>query len=273
MRPFRLFCLTAPLLLTLLSTRVLADPYASAGVTPLRPLAIAHRGCVFECPENTLAAFAWAEAIGADVIELDLRTTKDGHLLALHDSTVDRTTNGSGRLRALSFAETRSLDAGDGQRIPTLDEAFAFAKRHSVTLLLDLKDTQGIEPRAVVETIERHNMASQVVLGVRSLAQLEAFKAIDPTLTAMAFVARTGQIDHYIDGGADIVRLWARWVRRDPALVDAVQARGRSVWVTTGALRGAALEAVITSGAQGLITDHPRDVLRWQPASQVALKR
>ncbi|MFD3545396.1 glycerophosphodiester phosphodiesterase [Streptomyces sp. NPDC058655] len=85
-------------------------------------LTIGHRGVMGVEPENTLRSFVRAERSGMDVIALDLRLSKDGALVALHDPEVDRTTDGSGAVADLTLAELRGLDAGRGERVPVLDE-------------------------------------------------------------------------------------------------------------------------------------------------------
>lgn len=107
---------------------------------PKRPWIIAHRGASGLAPENTLTAFILAAEQGADWIELDLRLTKDGHVVVCHDATVNRTTNGKGPIDQYSLAELQALDAGYsfssdggktfpfrglGLRIPTLEEVIA----------------------------------------------------------------------------------------------------------------------------------------------------
>ncbi len=89
----------------------------------------AHRGAMETHPENTLAAFKEAVFLGAHMIEFDVRLTKDGHLVILHDETVDRTTNGMGKISELTLHEVKQLDAGSwkseiftGEKIPTLQE-------------------------------------------------------------------------------------------------------------------------------------------------------
>ncbi|MYK99802.1 MAG: glycerophosphodiester phosphodiesterase, partial [Gemmatimonadetes bacterium] len=72
---------------------------------------VAHRGASGNSPENTLRAFEMALEIGVDEIELDLRSTRDGHLVVMHDDTVDRTTDGTGAIGDLTLAEIRALDA------------------------------------------------------------------------------------------------------------------------------------------------------------------
>jgi glycerophosphoryl diester phosphodiesterase len=95
------------------------------------PLILCHRGAKNYAPENTLAAFKVALELGADGFELDTQLTSDGYVVVFHDKTVDRTTNGRGKLSKLSLAELRELDAGSsfsekfrGEKIPTLDEVF-----------------------------------------------------------------------------------------------------------------------------------------------------
>jgi glycerophosphoryl diester phosphodiesterase len=89
-----------------------------------RPFIIGHRGASAEAPENTLAAFALAQAQGADGIEFDVQLSADGWPVVIHDSKLARTTNGQGSVHQLTVAELQGLDAGQGQQIPTLDEVF-----------------------------------------------------------------------------------------------------------------------------------------------------
>ncbi len=84
----------------------------------------AHRGASIEFPENTLAAFRRALELGVEGIELDVHLSADGVPMVIHDATVDRTTNGTGAVADLTQAELQALDAGNGERIPTLAEVF-----------------------------------------------------------------------------------------------------------------------------------------------------
>ena len=231
------------------------------------PLAISHRACMVECPENTLQAIEWAAQAGADAIEIDLRATGDGELVVIHDKTVNRTTNGRGRVGKLTLTEIRSLDAGNGQRVPTMDEAFAFTRKTHLRLLLDLKDVRGIDPSVVYEALVRHQLTERVIIGARSVDQLIAFKALDSNLRTMAFTKSVGLIPRYIKNNVDIVRLWARWTQANPSLIDTVRSKGRDVWITTGVLRGEELVRLIESDTQGLITNYPGDVLQQRAAN------
>lgn len=93
---------------------------------------IGHRGaCGYE-PENTLQSFQKAIELGVDAIELDVQLCKTGELVVIHDSTVDRTTNGTGYVSNLSLDELKKLDAGNGTQIPTLQEVFDLVARRVV---------------------------------------------------------------------------------------------------------------------------------------------
>lgn len=96
-----------------------------------QPMIFAHRGASAHAPENTLPAFELAVAQSTDAIELDVKLSADGQVVVVHDATVDRTTDGQGRVRDLSLAQLKSLDAGSffsqqyrGTKIPTLEEVF-----------------------------------------------------------------------------------------------------------------------------------------------------
>ncbi len=101
-------------------------------------LRIGHRGACGHAPENTLASIEKAISFGCDLTELDVQRTADGSLILLHDERVDRTTNGQGVVADLNLEEVRRLDAGGGQRIPTLEEALK-AARGRIGLILELK--------------------------------------------------------------------------------------------------------------------------------------
>ena len=113
------------------------------------PICYGHRGARGHAPENTLLAFD----LGADGIECDAQLSADGRLLIIHDGTVNRTTNGRGLVHDLSFDALRQLDAGGGQRIPTLDETLALVGERGGLLNLELKGENDAEALAVAEAV------------------------------------------------------------------------------------------------------------------------
>lgn len=107
-------------------------------------LCIGHRGAKGHEPENTLLSIDTAISLGAAWVEVDVRCVDD-HLVVIHDARLEPTTNGVGPVYKQSFEYLRSLDAGKGQKIPALREAFAAAKGRA-GLILDLKDSETVEP-------------------------------------------------------------------------------------------------------------------------------
>ena len=135
------------------------------------PLVVAHRGNSSVAPENTLAALESAWRVGADVIEIDLQLTADGVAVVIHDETVDRTTDGAGRVDQLTGAQVADLDAGSwfadhfgGQRVPTVQDLLGFFVAHpGICLLAELKGTwRAADVRHVTEAID---LAGQLRLG------------------------------------------------------------------------------------------------------------
>lgn len=108
-------------------------------------LRIAHRGASGHEPENTLAALANALATKPDMLEVDVRLSKDRQVIAMHDAKVDRTTNGKGKVKTLTLKELKNLDAGNGEKIPTLEEILDFVKNRA-KINIDLKEKDVIDP-------------------------------------------------------------------------------------------------------------------------------
>jgi glycerophosphoryl diester phosphodiesterase len=123
------------------------------------PFISAHRGYSSDFPENTLPALKAALEAGADVAEIDVRLTRDGKLVLMHDAMVDRTTDGSGPLTAMSLEEIKTLDAGRwfdrkfaGTRVPTLDEVLAWSKGR-LGILIEMKNYPERQPAFIDEVI------------------------------------------------------------------------------------------------------------------------
>ena len=131
-----------------------------------RPFIIGHSGAIDDAPENTLAAFALAQAQGADGIEFDVQLSADGWPVVIHDSNLERTTNGQGKVQEHTVAQLQELDAGEGQSIPTLDEVFETLGPnflYNVELKTAALSDNGLA-EAVAERIQAHNLERQTVV-------------------------------------------------------------------------------------------------------------
>ncbi|RIJ48152.1 glycerophosphodiester phosphodiesterase [Maribellus luteus] len=147
----------------------------------------AHRGAMQTHPENTLPAFQAAINAGAHMIELDVWLTKDGQMVVIHDNTVDRTTNGSGKIAELTLAEIKKLDAGSwkspsfkGVRVPTFEEALKVMPRN-VWLNIHMKDGNEA-PALVAEILKKENRLHQAFLACSVEAAKKARKKVPEIL-------------------------------------------------------------------------------------------
>lgn len=134
----------------------------------------AHRGSAGTHPENTMAAYMEAERVGADGLEIDVQYTKDNKLAVIHDDTVNRTTNGKGRVRDYTLAELKNLDAGSwfssefhGARILSLEEVLEWIQGNELLLNIELKyvalDYVEFEEK-VIQAIEDYGVVDRVII-------------------------------------------------------------------------------------------------------------
>ena len=139
-----------------------------------RPIILAHRGDSAHAPENTLPSFQQALQKGADGVELDVKLTADGHVIVIHDSTVDRTTDGKGSVSSLTLESIRKLDAGKwfnekfaGTKVPLLEEVFETIGRDKI-INIELKLANYFSSSddlvmKVCELVKRHNNHDQIL--------------------------------------------------------------------------------------------------------------
>jgi glycerophosphoryl diester phosphodiesterase len=127
---------------------------------PHRPLSIAHRGHSIEVPENTIEAYRRAIELGAEMIEADVHLTRDGHLIMLHDDTLDRTTTGRGAARDAALPEVQLLDAGSwmgpefrGLRVPTTQAFLDLAEEAGIPVCLEVKGGDAREADAIATAL------------------------------------------------------------------------------------------------------------------------
>jgi len=230
---------------------------------------IAHRGHKVGAPEQTLAAFRLAADLGATMLEADLRFTRDGVPVLLHDCLLDRTTSGTGPVSAMDWADVARLDAGswfdrrfDGERVPRLDDLFDLAETLGVALCIEAKGegeenartallaAREIERRSrldqdVVASFEHEALsaAADLVPGLRTAPDRlpERGPSTSAELIAQARRARARIIQHHF---ADL----------DASVVAEVQAAGIEVWAWPMANEEEARFA-FDSGAIGLMGD------------------
>ncbi|MEU6544739.1 glycerophosphodiester phosphodiesterase family protein [Streptomyces sp. NPDC046859] len=167
-------------------------------------LTIGHRGVMGLEPENTLRSFVAAQQAGLDVIELDLHLSKDGALVVMHDTDVDRTTDGTGAIADKTLAELRTLDAGRGERVPVFEEVLDAVR---TPLQAEIKDVAAA--RALAEVINQRDLVSRVeVSSFHDDAVAEIARLVPGVRTALiASRYGTDVVDRAVAAGAATVCL------------------------------------------------------------------
>jgi glycerophosphoryl diester phosphodiesterase len=154
-------------------------------VIPRRIQSIGHRGAAGHAPENTIAAIEKGIGLGADFVEVDIQRTRDGRLVLMHDKFVERTTNGRGRVTELNWDELRTLNAGEGERIPLLEDALA-AVNGRIGIILETI-TPGIGGELYHAT-SRAKLTSPVIFSSFLHAEILVIHDLAPSAETMALM-------------------------------------------------------------------------------------
>ena len=231
-------------------------------------MVVAHRGHPVAAPENTMPAFLAATRAQAEYFEVDLRMSKDGIPVVIHDRTVDRTTDGTGVVSEMTAAELRALDAGSwfsepftGARIPTLDEVLAHVVDSGTGVVIEYKGTWSkADIGTVVDMIEGARLGDRVVSQSFSRKTVENFAGIAPNLPVGWL---TENLDESI---VEVAReIGADAVNSRTASADAVAlAHGHhlGVFVWTHDVM-ADWESLAAMGVDGIITNSPDKLRTW----------
>ncbi len=240
-----------------------------------QPLVIAHRGASAELPEHTLSSYVRAIELGADGLECDVRLTRDGHLVCIHDRTVDRTSNGSGVVSTMTLAELQRLDFGswfDGEPASVL----------TLAALLELVRDAGRPMRLLIETKHPTRRGGQVEAQLIVDLQRIGAATRESPITVMSFaesaLRRVNKLAPALSTVLLREHLWGprragvlpdgiaiagpdmALVRSDPAYVERAHALGNQVYVWT--VEGFEdMKMVRRLGVDAVITDHTREAI------------
>lgn len=227
---------------------------------------IAHRGEHRAHPENTLPAFQAAIDAGADYFELDVRTTSDGRLVLMHDRKVDRTTNGTGAVREMTFDQIRALDAGAkfspqfaGTKVPSFEEALALA-HGKIGVYVDSKD---IAPADLVAALRNTDMLNPVVI-YGSAGFLKKVLALSPSLKVMPEAGSTATLEKLLaDLNPRVVAFDAGDFTGDAIAV--AKHAGVDIYVDRlgSADNASAWQDAVDRGAAGIQTDRPAELVEY----------
>ena len=232
---------------------------------PGKILNIAHRGWSGKFPENTLAAFRAACELGVDMVEVDVRLTKDGELVAMHDWEVSRTTNGSGLVSQLTLKQIKSLDAGSwfdkrfsDEKVPTLKEVLDLVKRKS-GILIEVKrpgeSTEQVTER-ILELVNKFP-GSLIVQSFNSQF-LAKFKEHAPQITTGICSRKRDIVQRALKTGCQGIHF--AWLSLAATALAAARKNGLDIFAWT-AKRRRDIELILHLDVDGIITDCP-DVLQ-----------
>jgi len=242
---------------------------AQQGAAAARPLIVAHRGLAKHAPENTLANFRACLELRLG-IELDVRRTKDGHLVSVHDPSLDRTTDGKGKVGDFTLAELRKLDAGtrfdpayQGERIATLDEIFALVARHAQGLIaVDLKEP-GSEAD-LVKLAQTHGVLDRLLfigLAINQPAVRRKLRQADAKSHTACLAEKPSDFAAALDA-ADADWVYVRYV---PSAAEAakVHAAGKRLFIAGPTVAGretANWKQAASAGTDAILTDYPLEL-------------
>ena len=241
---------------------------------------IGHRGASAVAPENTMAAFREALAVGADGIEFDVRLTRDGVPVVIHDSTLRRTGGIPRRVADLTWDEISKVDVGSwfgksfaNETVPSLAELFTLFQTNNSTLYLEMKSDSTSDQRALAEAcvraIEEHLLQERVVVECFQLPAIKIIKEINPEIKTVALfepaftnpsvLSDQRIINQAMEVGAAALALHHRLARE--SLVQKAKAAGLHVAVWT-VDDPAWIERARAVGIDALITNNPEAMIR-----------
>ena len=247
------------------------------------PLVVAHRGSSYTLAEHTLDAYLRAIEEGADALECDVRLTRDGHLVCVHDRTVDRTSSGHGVVSDFDLDDLRGFDFGSWHSAPdryveerdsteapvlTLDRLLGVAAETGTRLLIETKHPTryaGLVEQKLVGLLAQHGMlaaGSPVTVMSFATVALRRIRLLAPRLRTVQLYRRVPTLrrDGSLPAVADVSGPGIAVVRADPGYVRRVHARGREVYIWT-VDEPADIDLVLSLGADAVITNRPIDVL------------
>lgn len=251
---------------------------------PKRTLVFAHRGGGGQFPENTVYAFERSAALGVDVLEMDIQETSDGAIVVLHDSKVDRTTDGTGEIRTMSLEEVRKLDAafrfttdqgttypmrGQGIKVPTLQEVFDALpdKRFNI----EMKPESATLPDALCSLVRERSLATRVIVASGSKTNLERFRSACPEVATSGSFSEVTKFVVYEKSGLggsysppfDAIQTPARIRSLDLVTPDYLAAAHKlnvevHVWIINNPDE---MKRLLGLGVDGIMTDYPERLL------------
>jgi glycerophosphoryl diester phosphodiesterase len=247
---------------------VLLAQSVSSAAEPSRPLVVGHRGLLHHAPENTLAGFRACLELRLG-FEFDVEMTKDGHLICIHDGSVDRTTTGTGKLSEMTLGQVRRLDAGSrfdpkfaGEKVPTVEEVLKLVaeyKRHEVLIAVDLK-AEGVEGE-VVRLAEKHEVLHRLLFIGRTISEPKVRERIKQASKKARTAALANDVEEFPKAlaASDADWVYLRFLPTKEQMAG-VRDRGKRVFIAGKTVAGNLPDnwrKASGAGIDGVLTDYP----------------
>jgi glycerophosphoryl diester phosphodiesterase len=244
-------------------------PLAKLPAQRNRFVVVAHRGDHTVAPENTLTALHNTKKCGADYMELDLRTTRDGQIVIMHDSTVDRMTDGKGRVAEMTLKDIKALKVIDRrpnlppgsiltETVPTFEEMLDAARRENLHFYLDCKE---IDPRQVMDLLVKYKMDKNCVAydGVEGCRRWKQTTPDMPVMTSFPSEIKTPTALEEFWRHDSVEILDGSFPQYTPEMVTAAHSWGAVVWpdIQNPGENPSQWDLAINMGVKGLQSDHP----------------
>jgi len=232
------------------------------------PLVIAHRGASAHAPENTIASFQLAKLHHADAIEFDVKLSADRQVVVIHDSTVDRTTNGSGKVSDLSLAEIKELDSGSkfdrqfsGEKIPSLRDVFEFIGDQ---LIVNIELTNYKSPMdglvyEIKKLINEFGLRDNILFSSFYPSNLKLAQKLMPDIPCglLTFPRILGKISMKLSNPRSYQALHPNIADVSEQLVSKVHSQGKRIHVWT-VNKETEMDKMLKLGVDGIFTDDPQ---------------
>lgn len=237
---------------------------------------IGHRGDAGSAPENTLAAIDRGLKMGTDILEIDVHLTRDGHLCVMHDKKVDRTTNGRGKIKDLTWDQIQKLDAGGwysdsfkNEKVPSLEQVIEKINGKS-QLLIEIKKGTPYYPQIeekVLETIHRLKAEKWCIIQSFNMKLLQHIHRLDPEIRLQKLeifvipelhISFDGTLRHFDPVKNNFFESYnINYFFLTSSIIKHIHNSNKSVYVWT-ANSESVIKRMINMGADGIITNHPR---------------
>jgi glycerophosphoryl diester phosphodiesterase len=216
-------------------------------------LRIGHRGAAGHAPENTLRALEAAITLKADIASVDVRVSKDGHVVLIHDDRVDRTTNGKGLVSRMSLMELQKLDAGQGARIPTLVDALRTAHGR-IGLIVELQ-LKGLAKR-VMTLVSQNRFPGTLIYASSFQEELRQVRKLLPNAATMLLTNSMPRHPTPFAKNAKVSHIGIPLDQIRAAHVDSLHAAGLRVFVST-LNQPSEIQVARSYLVDGIISDFP----------------